>query len=297
MLAVGLLLILAPNAPAAKITATDIAQAEVAGGSETNVSGGLLGGYISCEVGDRVLTGGAYWHQTGEGGTFEEADNAYLANSSVTKNAKRWYADGHHRFPQVSMDLTQLALCVGKRALRGSELVAKSVAANNSYKAHAKARCPRGTEVHTGGAFFHSKGEPPDPQEGGDSINSASTPLANGRGWYAAGLSGYVDKARLTVYARCLAKKRIGPIKVVKETLTADDGQNTGGVVACPGNKAPLTGGAYWRKAGKNLAHSVGAGTISSSVLTGLPFGWYATGQSSGDGRRLTTVIRCVGGA
>jgi hypothetical protein len=296
MLVVALMFVVVPNAPAAKNTASDLADANTVGDSTTDASGGRFGAAVSCQGHARVLTGGAYWHETGHGGNFEEADNAYLANSTVTKDPNGWYADGFHRFPIVSMDLTVLALCVKKRVVKGSKLVAKTVTVNDALKADAKAKCPHGMRVYTGGASFHAKGEPPVPEEGGNSRTSASAPLANGGGWYAAGSSGYGEKSKLSVYARCLAKKRFGPIDVVKETLTADDNENTGGTVACSGNKAPLTGGAYWRKPDKNLAHSVGSGSISSSVLTGLPFGWYATGQSFADDHRFTTVIRCVGG-
>ena len=296
-LAIALVLLaLVPNAAAAKITAGDIIGADISQESSTDASGARLGGYVSCAGGQRVLTGGAYWHQSGTGGNYQEADNAYLASSTVTKDAKGWYADGFHRYPIVSMDFTLFTLCVGKHQVKGSTLVGKTVKVNDHFEAHAKARCPRGTEVLTGGAFFHAKGEPPNPEEGGTSRTTASMPLASGGGWYAAGSTGYGEGSVLTVRARCLASKRVAPVKFVKETLIANDSENTGGVVACPGDRVPLTGGAYFRKANKGLARSVGAGNLGSSVLTGVPSGWYATGQSAGDGHRFTTVIRCLGG-
>jgi len=292
----GLLLVVVPNAQAAhRINASDVIAAAVSQETSTDVSGGFLGGYMRCDPGLRVLTGGAYWHQTGMGGNYEEADNAYLANSAVTKGGKGWYADGHHRFPLVSMDLTLSALCVAKHDLRGSRLAAKTAAVNDSYKADATAKCPQGTEVYTGGAFFHAKGDRPVPDEGGDSTMSASLPLRNGDGWYAAGSGGYGDKSRLTVYARCLAKSVVGRMNLAFNTFTADDDQNAGGTVGCSGDRAPLTGGAYWTRPGQNVFHSNGAGTISSLAITGSPLGLYATGQSAGDGHLLRMVVRCVG--
>ena len=286
-------LVLAASASGAKITAGDIFGAAESQETSTNVAGGHEGGFVSCDAGRRVITGGAYWHQTGTGGNYEEADNAYLGDSAVTKDGKGWYADGFHRYPLVSMDLTLYTLCIPKRQVKGTMLIGKTVSVNDSYDAHAKAKCPQGWEVYTGGAFFHAKGEAPNPDDGGGSRTSASMPLANGSGWYGAGTTGYGEKSKLTVRARCLPSRRIAPTKLVKETFTAGDNANTGGLVGCPGDRVPLTGGAYWRKANKGLARSVTAGVIGSSIISSLP-GWYATGQSGGVDLRFTIVMRCL---
>jgi hypothetical protein len=83
-----------------------------------------------------------------------------------------------------------------------------------------------------------------------------------------------------------------GPDRRSGERGRPANSSNGGGYLSCPANTAALTGGAHWRRPGKDLEHSVGAGAISSSTVTSDAAGWYAAGQSSGDGHRLTTVIQ-----
>ncbi len=294
--AVAALAALGGAAPAtAAITASDVTGADLVSTDITNGAGGFSGGYVFCPAGRRVLTGGAYWGPTVGPPSFEDADNAYLANSTVTNDKKGWYADGFHRAPSYSMDLTELAFCIGTRQLAGSKLRYVTKRAGNFSKASGRARCPQGSRVHTGGAFFHPKDDGPNPPQGGDSRTAASFPLKNGAGWYGGGTSGYAN-GRLSVFAWCLPEGQFGPIKQKTVTQTLADDANGGGYVDCPGARAALTGGAYWRKPNRPLSRALNAGVISSSSVTEDGKSLYATGQSAGNGHKLVTVVHCVGG-
>jgi hypothetical protein len=290
--ALGLLL---TATSAAKLTSADMFGATLVQDSIVNPVGGFSGGSVGCG-GGRVLTGGGFWNVTGQAPTFEDADNGYLAGSSPARNGKGWYAEGHHRFPDVSRDLTRYAFCVPGKKLRGAKRVTKTVKASDFKLVKAGARCPRGMRVFTGGAFFHAKGAGPDPALGGASRPSASFPKPNGRSWYAAGQSGYLEAGRLSVFAWCLRKDRFGPIKIEKATFTAPDSANTGAYLDCPGDRAALTGGAYWRRPGKSVAQSKNAGVIGGSSPTSYVSAWYAAGQSYGNDHEFRILIHCLGG-
>ena len=142
---------------------------------------------------------------------------------------------------------------------------------------------------------FTRRGKVPIPTRAAGSRFSASFPKSNGSGWYASGGGAYGNNGRLTIRARCLDSDRVGSIKIQKEKEATVDA-NAGGYTFCPGNRAALTGGAYWLRPGKSVKKSAEAGVLSSASVGTFPSGFYATGQpQSGVPRQLVTIIHCVG--
>jgi hypothetical protein len=289
-------LIASGPATAAKITKADVVSSTLVSSSIQIPFAAYGGGYISCLAHQRALTGGAYWNATGQGPQPGIADQGYLANSTVTDNDKGWYADGFHRSDAGALSFTQNFRCLPKDRLEQGKLSQKTVSASDFRKADALARCPSGTRVYTGGSYFHKQGEPPSPTVTGGSRTSASFPTKQGKGWYASGTGSVAEKDRLTVLAWCLPKDRLGPVQVFDTTQTLGDSQDGGGYIGCPGGTAALTGGAYWRRPGKDVQHSIGAGILSGSSFSSDVLSWYVAGQSAGDSHKLTTVVRCIGG-
>ena len=296
--AVAVLLLAAPLTSAstanADITKADLGDASLRTSVQTDATGGFIGGSAECNQSERLLTGGAYFQPSAGGGSAADADNAYLAGSAPL-SSDRWYAEGIHRFAQYSIDLVEYAFCLPKQRLQGVTTKEKTVDASDFSRAQGTAHCPNGTRVISGGAYFHEQGSGPDPAGGGDSRFSASFPEPNGSGWYASGKSGYDNKGRLTIHARCLDESRLGSIETEKAKQTTLD-VNVGGYTFCPGTRAALTGGAYWLRPGRSVKDSPEAGAISSATLGTFPDGFYATGQpKSGVSRQFVTIIHCIG--
>ena len=252
----------------ADITASDVENAAIQTSFQQDAAGGFLGGVVNCHEGERVLTGGAFFAPSGGIASPADADNAYLAGSAPFGTS--WYAEGFHRFAQYSIDLREVAFCVPQSRLSGSVTRTKTVDASGFAAVQGTAHCPRGTRVISGGAYFHKKGEGPDPDPGGGSRFSASFPKSNGSGWYASGGGAYGNNGRLTIRARCLDSDRVGSIKIQKEKEATVDA-NAGGYTFCPGNRAALTGGAYWLRPGKSVKKSAEAGVHLQRVSRHVP--------------------------
>ena len=293
--AVACPLVASAPAAAAKIKADDVVGSALVGSSVQIPFDAYGGGYLSCLPQQRVLTGGAFWNTTNQAPQPGVADHGYLANSTATDDGKGWYADGYHRSDAGPLSFTESVRCVPKERLSRGKLSQKTVPAGDFRKPDAFAKCPRGTRVYTGGAYFHAKGEPPSPTVTGGFRTSASFPTGNRKGWYASSDGGVQQNLRLTVLAWCLPTGGFGPVEVVAQTQTVDSSQNAGGFTACPAGTAALTGGAYWRRPGKDVEHSIGAGIISGSSFSSDVLSWYVAGQSVGDAHKLTTIVHCVG--
>jgi hypothetical protein len=74
--------------------------------------GASVGGGLACPAGERIVTGGAFWHVAGMGPSTSLADNRFLSSSSPTADAKGWYADAFNGGPTADAQLETVVLCI-----------------------------------------------------------------------------------------------------------------------------------------------------------------------------------------
>jgi hypothetical protein len=249
------------------------------------------GSYLTCKdpKKQRIVTGGSFWHQSGQGPDPGTAFAYELGSSAATFDAKGWYADG---FSFATEQLTITALClpksqVGPYTLRTRTL---NVAAHNA--AGGSVKCPLKQRIVTGGAFWHQPGLGPDPSNAVNDHLGSSNPTLNGKGWYADGATSVAS--RLTITALCLPESQVGSYTLKKKTFTPSVMGGTGGYLKCPKNQRIVGGGAFWHRAGKGPApRNAKNSFLGSSTATFDAKGWYADGDGR-TGSQLTVVAQCL---
>jgi hypothetical protein len=65
-------------------------------GDTPAVAHNVAGGYLACPDGQRVVSGGAFWHLPGQSPNQALATDSYVGSSSPTSDARGWYADGYN---------------------------------------------------------------------------------------------------------------------------------------------------------------------------------------------------------
>lgn len=160
------------------------------------------GGYVTCPNKQRIVTGGAYWHQPGKGpDPNTNAHNlAYIASSSATLDAKGWYADGwNHRASQ----LTVTALCLPNSQVGRYALRTKTFSRQANGTAGGYLKCPAGQRIVAGGAYWHQPGQGPNPANAPNVTLGSSAATFDAKGWYADGRADS-STSQLTIVAQCL---------------------------------------------------------------------------------------------
>jgi hypothetical protein len=162
--------------------------------------GNIAGGYVKCPRGQRVVTGGAFWHQKGKG---PDASNpgGEIGSSSVTFDAKGWYGDG---FTPVGDQLTVTALCLPSSRVGNYTLKKETLPAGSNGVAGGYLKCPKNHLIVAGGAFWHAPGKGPNPSNALQDQLGSSAATFDAKGWYADGDG--TSSLRLTIVAQCLPK-------------------------------------------------------------------------------------------
>jgi hypothetical protein len=252
-------------------------------------SSGVAGSYLSCPKKQEIVTGGAFWHQSGQGPDPSNAIVADIGSSAATFDATGWYADAETAF---ALQLTITAQCLPKSQVGTYTLKKKTLKASANSTAGSYVRCPKNDRIVTGGAFWHQHGKGPDVNNAANDYISSSSATFDAKGWYA---DGWTNAAReLTITALCLPKSQVGTYTLRKLTLSASAFSDAGSYLTCPKKQRIVAGGAFWHQPGKgpdpsNAAHY----WIGSSAATFDAKGWYADG-GTGIGSQLTITALCL---
>jgi hypothetical protein len=163
--------------------------------------------HLRCRRDQRVLTGGAYWHEAGQNPVPNQTFGLYVSSSAPMRNGRGWYASGINGSGSDA-NLEIVALCLPEKRLRGVVARDKTVklvppAPNDPVAAGGYVRCPKGTLVLTGGAEFHRGNRPPNPRDVGLATISSSAPTKDAKRWYADGSHQFGPNVRLDVIALC----------------------------------------------------------------------------------------------
>jgi hypothetical protein len=166
------------------------------------LSGNAAGGYVSCPPNQRIVTGGAFWHQPGKGPDPNLASNYFMGSSSATFNAKGWYADG---WTLLDSQLTITAMCLPMSRIGNYTLKQTTVNQASGGFAGGYLKCPRKQRIVAGGAFWHQPGMGPDPSNALNDMLGSSAATFDAKGWYADGQASFGSSSlQLTIVAQCL---------------------------------------------------------------------------------------------
>jgi hypothetical protein len=77
-----------------------------------NQAHGVAGGYLKCPTSQRIVAGGAFWHQPEQGPDPSNALMDDLGSSAATFDARGWYADGRGSSSSPTEQLTLVAQCL-----------------------------------------------------------------------------------------------------------------------------------------------------------------------------------------
>lgn len=294
-----------PPSAAAKLDAGDLKNAQLRTKTFLPFTGDFgdpappPGGYVKCPKGTRVLTGGAYVHDPGEGpstpgpGEFEP-----IGASAPTKNGKRWYAAGVEL--TAPKRVTVAVRCLPKRKLSAVESKVAELNPASGEAIGKTLRCSRGMEALTGGALWHRPGERPVPEEAGKGLLASSTVTANGRAWYADGTDNFlIEEERLRVVVRCVPKAELAGTSTKERTIedVPDDGI-AGATVRCRKGRRALTGGGFWHASGSGPDPAGNAGIFGgSNSFSRNGKSWHAHGlnfNAGGTGGIRSFTVRAI---
>ncbi len=164
------------------------------------VSGGSVGGgYVKCAKGERVVSGGAFWHASGSSTPMPEAGAIY--SSTPTTDGKGSYATGYSQ-TVGNLDLEGVALCLPSKAVGHYTVKTHNFTVPSFSVAGGYVNCAKGERVVSGGAFWHASGSSTPIPDAGPIQNSA--PTTNGKGWYATGRDLTTGALDLQEVALCL---------------------------------------------------------------------------------------------
>lgn len=161
------------------------------------------GGYVSCPVGQRIVTGGAGWRTPGDPFVPSLASNTWISGTSPTTNAKGWYGAGAAYVPGVVLRV--VALCRPKSSVGTYSAKTLTIPASES-DAGSYLSCATGKRVVAMGAFWHAPGSAPDPASSDSYYLSSATPTSDAKGMYGAGLSRHPGTQDLTLALFCRPK-------------------------------------------------------------------------------------------
>lgn len=263
--------------------------------SGTVPSGDTIVLQAHCPAGDRIVTGGAYWHESGQNG--DASLETTIIGSAPTANARGWSVTGAN-LAGASLILTVLADCLPSGSVGAYSVQTSTVSFAESF-GRTSVKCPAGQEVVAGGAaLLHPELDPTAAQ---DLFLQQSYPNKTGKGWYASAYNGGTTALDLKISALCRPTQSVGTYKqVVKHVTVLDDSaaDDTADVyVHCPSGKHVVTGGAFWSP-GPPPPYSPTTGyfgTIENITPTGDGTYWYVAGKSDdGNPRVLTVIALCL---
>ena len=247
-------------------------------------AGGTGGGKVRCPAGQRVVSGGAYFHLDGQGPTPEAI--SVLRYSTPLADGTGWRAGG--RNPGSLLVLTIVITCLPLSVLGPYTVVHKDVGAPVGGTKGGWVDCPGAMRAVTGGAYWHRPGQGPNPALEAYLGSSGTGDLLT---WYASGTTSLLNVS-LRVTALCLPKAKVGSPALVYQDLGTDGG-NVGAYLACPPGRRLVAGGV--------ISHPVSQGAdptrgfvVQDSTPTTDALGWWGSGRSLTSGMQLRLVAWCA---
>lgn len=266
----GLALILA--------TAGDVAAQIYPGNYVTQVKTTVVGGglrravTVMCPSGHRMVTGGGYWHRSGENGN--SSLQAFLLSSAPTSNGRGWYVTGWNASSET-LELTSVLQCLAETSVGSYSIVSRDVTVDPGRSGNADVKCGSGKVALAGGAVWHKPGAKP--KANLDAYLTTSTPDNLLKGWTAAGRNYSLTSLRLLATAFCIPPSRIVGYEIASVIGYINRDQTFNVYEQCPAGKYAIGGGVAWGFAEDPFTDT--RNPIVSSSITGDGTSWYAAGQ------------------
>ena len=221
---------------------------------------------MSCPAGYKVFTGGAFWWRNDPNGLTGDPTLA-LTSSTPTFDGNGWYADGVNRMEDDPWNLRVIARCLPEprldKVIVRKKTVGREIPAGPVDR---RVRCPDGTRIISGGAFWHRAGAAPDWIDALGGYLASSGPTS-ARAWYAAGANtALAERFRLTVVARCLASRRLSAYKRLDDRTKLQSGAFWSVSAACGGSRRVGPVGVYFHKPRKPPRPALGDDTALTAV-------------------------------
>ncbi len=237
---------------------------------------------VACPSGDRVVSGGAYWHRQGQNG--DPTLNAVIVSSSPSTDTLGWFAVG------ANQDNEPLVFTVEAQCLpRGSIGKYHVFTADRTVAAHttveAQPLCPSGEVVVTGGAAWHRTGHAP-----ASGLSAELTTSVRWESWDAAGYNTGSSPLHLLVTSLCRPLAAVGSAVLESDTRTLAYGASAEIYLACASGYRIVGGGVYWTQSGSEVKDGQVRAAILSSTPTGDGTSWYGSGVQR-DSRYLELVL------
>ncbi|HYH61984.1 MAG TPA: hypothetical protein VD766_08970 [Solirubrobacterales bacterium] len=292
------LFVMAPAAHA-KIDASDVSGAKVREKSFTPDGVEPVGGSVNCPKGDRVLSGGAFWHEPSKNSPVKPEATGFptLSASMPTVFGRGWYAQGTSSQGET---LTIRILCTRAGHLNDYLLLAGTLYPDDGDPVAGTETCDPGHVAFTGGsgwALGYGE-ETPDHAERG--LLASNAIGEDRRTWYSDGLDvmdAQPNGVGIVRAIRCLPNKQLAKTVIRERSAPAAAGGEAAAKVACPGRQRALAGGAVWHTGDGDPNIFTNAGIQGgSSAATKDRRGWYAHGDNEDTGgfRTLTVRVLCL---
>ena len=261
----------------------------------TTVAAGHAGAATAtCPTGNRAITGGAYWHRSGQNG--DPALLAVLRSSAPTSDMLGWYTAGANDSAET-LYLTTTVQCLPKNTVGSFTVKSREVTVDPVRPGNADLRCGAGQKVMSGGGVWHKPGQAP--KAGLIGRLTGSIPDTDGNGWTVIGRNDGTSILNLRVTALCVSSSVIGAATSDTFFVPGSFNGTPEHYLVCPTGTLAIGGGYYWthQTYAGGLMNFDTRNTIVSSTVTGDGTSWYA-GARNTDNFETTTFsvwyVRCL---
>ncbi len=160
VLAMAAIVSVAVMAPTSVAAARIHPENEVPKQKTIEVANGVRNGTTAkCPNGDRVVTGGAYWHEPNQVG--DATLDASIDSSAPEDNAKGWSASGINA-SGGALQLTVVAQCLASHSFPAYTVLTRDVSVDPGRSGNAELRCKSSQGIVSGGAVWEMSGQQPD---------------------------------------------------------------------------------------------------------------------------------------
>lgn len=299
MAAVLTALLALPATANAKIDATDVSAAKVREKSFTPAGVEPVGGSVKCPKGNRVLSGGAFWHQGSNRSPVKPPATSFptLSASIPTFDGRGWYAHGTSSQAET---LTIRILCTRAGHLEDYLALSSTFLPDDGDPVGGSEECDPGTVAFTGGSSWALGLGQESPADADRGLLASNAISEDGRAWYSDGLDVWVGQApdlHIVRAIRCLPNKQLAKTVIRTQSAPAAQGAEAAAKARCSDRQRALAGGAVWHTGDgePNLFTNAGISGGSSAATKDLR-GWYAHGYNADSGgfRTLTVQVLCL---
>jgi len=257
------------------------------------------GAQVTCPSGDRVLSGGAYFHVAGQQPTPTLGRAAHTIDSypvlSKFAQGEGWHADGFNMTHHRTLEMTVVARCTAVDIFGGGG--GPGAALDQGMTTEIDAPCQAGQVPYAGGTHVgpDSGIQSIDPL-GASAHQSSSVADIASDSWLATFAN--ESSVRIDVGTDVACTLQLVAYEPVVQRTFDETGHGIGGVARCQKGSHVVTGGAFFHQRNHGIAATdADRAVVASSAPRGNNTGWYADGfakEGPTDDFQLTVEAICL---